>query len=147
MIAFFALQLLTAAPDHGVRVVKATSCDIIDVHVSLGMSVLLQFDSTPSLTFHADEEHFLVRSSDSAKRTLAIIPHVKEEELRRLTRQDEALPSGASLSKLLDRIFRTNLFVFFKNSSRLLFRFKFVEKERADYVLRIKQIYRKGCEL
>jgi len=149
MSAFFISLLLVAAHGGGVRKVDATPCDVVDVNLSLGMSVLLQFDSDPSLTFHADEEHFLVRTTDSAKRTIAIIPHVKEEELRKLFRSEGGeflLPSQNQVAAVLDKSLRTNLFVFFKNSTRLMFRLRFVEKDRADYVVRVRQTYKKGCE-
>lgn len=139
MIPIIISLVLVMAPG-GVRIVNASPCDVIDVNLSLGMSALLQFDTDPTLTFHADEDHFLVRSSDSAKRTIAIIPHVKETELRQIS--ESRIPSASEL----DRTFRTNLFVFFKSGSRLIFRLRFVEKDRADYVLRIRQIVKRGCE-
>ena len=68
MIAAILTALLVTNPG-GVRVINASPCDVVDVNLSLGMSALLQFDTDPTLTFHADEDHFLVRSSESAKRT------------------------------------------------------------------------------
>lgn len=144
MIGLILGAVIISAPG-GVRAVSASPCDVIDVNLSLGMSALLQFDTDPTLTFHADEDHFLVRSSDSAKRTIAVIPHIKENELRQITHGDSGdsrLPSASEL----DRTFRTNLFVFFKGGSRLIFRLRFVEKDRADYVVRVRQSVKKGCE-
>jgi len=140
IVLLFAVQLVTAP--GGVRIVNASPCDVTDVNLSLGMSALLQFDTDPTLTFHADEEHFLVKSSESAKRTIAIIPHIKESELRQISSSESRLPTAGEL----DRALRTNLFVFFKSGSRLIFRLRFVEKDRADYVLRIRQVVKKGCE-
>ena len=149
MIHLITALFLVSANTPGVRVVDTSPCDVVDIYLSLGMSVLLQFDSDPTLTFHADEEHFIVRSSESAKRTIAIIPHVKEEEIRKLFRSENEefhLPSTALVASTLDKTLRTNLFVFFKNSTRFIFRLRFVEKEKADYVVRIRQTFKKGCE-
>jgi hypothetical protein len=60
---------------------------------------------------------------------------------------ERSFPGGQALAEALDRVYRTNLFVFFKGSTRLMFRLRFVEKNQADYVLRVKQIFQKGCSL
>lgn len=139
------LALIINLPS-GVRAIEATSCEIVDVRLSPGMSTILQFDEEPNLTFHADDQHFIVKTDPAAKRSLAIIPNVKEQEVRRLFHaESEAWPSSRAIAEALDRAYRTNLFVFFKSQNRLLFRLRFVDKSEADYVLRIRQVYRKGC--
>ncbi len=143
----FLYLVITALPS-GVRTVEATPCEVVDVKLSVGMSTLLQFDSEPSLTFHADDQHFILKADPSAKRSIAIIPNIKEQEVRRLfTSENEKWPSSRSIAEALDRAYRTNLFVFFKSSTRLMFRLRFVDKAEADYVLRVKEVYRKGCSL
>ena len=142
---WIAFSLILNLP-NGVRTIEATSCEIIDVRLSPGMSTLLQFDEEPNLTFHADDQHFLVKADATAKRSLAIIPNIKEQEVKRLFNLDsETWPSSRAIAEALDRAYRTNLFVFFKSQNRLLFRLRFVDKAEADYVLKIKQTYRKGC--
>ncbi len=131
----------------GVRTVKATPCDVIDVRLAIGMSTILQFDEEPSLTFHADDQHFLLKNHENAKRSIAIIPSMKESDVRPLFQNRETAPGGAVLADALDRAYRTNLFVFFKSSTRLMFRLRFVEKSAADYVLKVNQVYAKGCAL
>ncbi len=114
----------------------------------MGMSTLLQFDDEPQLTFHADDQRFLIKSHESAKRTLIIMPRIKETDFRQLfSSETNAYPSGKVIADALDRNFRTNLFVFFRGNRRLMFRLRFVEKAEADYVLRVKEIFAKGCAL
>jgi len=140
-----ALALIINLPS-GVRAIEATSCEIVDVRLSPGMSTILQFDEEPNLTFHADDQHFIIKTDPAAKRSLAIIPNIKEQEVRRLFQtESESWPSSRAIAEALDRAYRTNLFVFFKSQNRLLFRLRFVDKSEADYVLRIRQVYRKGC--
>lgn len=142
---WIALSITLAMPS-GVRAIEASSCDIVDVRLSPGMSTILQFDEEPNLTFHADDQHFIVKTDPAAKRSLAIIPNIKEAEVKRLFPSDsEGWPSSRAIAEALDKAYRTNLFVFFKSQNRLLFRLRFVDKSEADYVLRIRQIYRKGC--
>jgi hypothetical protein len=142
---WIAFSLIMSLPS-GVRTIEATSCEIIDVRLSPGMSTILQFDEEPNLTFHADDQHFIVKADPTAKRSLAIIPNIKEQEVRRLFNSDsDSWPSSKAIAEALDKAYQTNLFVFFKSQNRLLFRLRFVDKSAADYVLRIRQIYRKGC--
>jgi len=140
---FFALILNIS--DIGVRRVEATACKVVDVRLSVGMSTLLEFDQEPTLTFHADDQHFSLKNSESAKRSLAIIPNIREQDVRSLFPNTDFPPGGAILADALDRTYRTNLFVFFKGSGRLMFQLRFVDKSKADYVLKIKQVFRKDC--
>lgn len=145
-----AIALIQAVQGTGVREVKATGCDIIRVNVSLGMTTVLDLADVgePSLTLHADEEHFILRTHENAKRSIAILPQVSEADLRRIFHhQDGVSRSESELAQGLDRSFRTNLFVFFKTNQRLMFQLRFVPKAQADYVLRIKPEFRKECHV
>lgn len=146
MTALLLWSLLALGAPDGVRHIKATPCDVVDIRLSLGMSTLLQFDLAPSLSFHADEKHFDIRSTDSAKRVLAIIPKISSGELEKILGSHETASPGF-IAKRLDEYFRTNLFVFFKDSSRLIFRLRFTSKDKADYVVHIQQIFKEGCVL
>jgi len=141
------LYMLIAAHPNGVRNVEATSCDVIRINVSLGMTTVLDLTQVgePTVTLHTDEERFILRTHENAKRSIAILPQVSEQEVRMLSRNSNQVLSGRALANTLDRTFRTNLFVFFKSNARLIFQLRFVEKTRADYVVRIKQSYKKEC--
>jgi len=145
------LLLLFLLSNHlsGVRTIQASPCDIVDVKLSVGQSTLLQFDEEPTLTFHADDQHFLLKNHESAKRSLAIIPVIRDQDIQRIfgDTSSQRVPVGKAFSESLDRHYRTNLFVFLKSSSRLMFRLRLVEKSESDFVVRIKQVYRKGCGL
>lgn len=141
------LFLINAAFPDGVRKISATPCDVVDIRLSLGMGTILQFDTPPSLSFHADEEHFDIRSTDSAKRVLAIIPKISIAELTKILGSNSSQFSPTQIAQSLDRYFQTNLFVFFKDSSRLIMRLRFTTKSKADYVVHIRQIFKEGCAL
>src|SRR4051812_24234150 len=83
MMLWFALAL-TSSLRLGVREVSASSCDVIRLNVALGMTSQLVFDEVPTLTLHADEEHFKVKTTPDAKRSIAIIPFVDGATLSRL---------------------------------------------------------------
>lgn len=143
----FALIIIQAAPNTGVREVKATGCDIVRVNVSLGMTTVLDLADVgePTLTLHADEEHFILKTHENAKRSIAILPQVTEQDLRKIFSQENYSKAEPQLSQSLDKVFRTNLFVFFKNNQRLMFQLRFVPKANADYVLRIRPEFKGGC--
>lgn len=146
IVALFLIQ----AADGGVREVKATGCDIVRVNVSLGMTTVLDLADVgePTLTLHADEEHFILKTHENAKRSIAILPQVTEQDLRRIfSHQDGYSKSEGELAQGLDRAFRTNLFVFFKTNQRLMFQLRFVPKVQADYVLRIRPEFKGGCRI
>lgn len=149
MISVMLFGLIVAASSDGVRHIKATPCDVVDVHLSLGMSTLLQFDLPPTLSFHADEERFDIKTTDSAKRVIAIIPKISSGELERILSTDPSQMSATPkvIARKLDEYFRTNLFVFFKDSTRLIFRLRFTTKDEADYVVHIQQVFKEGCVL
>lgn len=149
MMSFMLFGLIMVAGQDGVRHVKATPCDVVDVHLSLGMSTLLQFDLPPTLSFHADEERFDIKTTDSAKRVIAIIPKISSKELESILVTDisQSSVTPKTIARKLDEYFRTNLFVFFKDSTRLIFRLRFETKEKADYVVHVQQIFKEGCVL
>lgn len=144
------LLIIQASANTGVREVKATGCDIIRVNVSLGMTTVLDLADVgePTVTLHADEEHFILRTHENAKRSIAVLPQVTEADLRKiLNDQDQSSKSDSQLASGLDRAFRTNLFVFFKNNQRLMFQLRFVQKSKADYVLRIRPEFKGTCRI
>ncbi|MDB5038596.1 MAG: hypothetical protein JWQ35_2124 [Bacteriovoracaceae bacterium] len=136
---------------RGVREVTATSCEVIRLNVALGMTSQLIFDEPPTLTLHADEEHFKVKTTPEAKRSIAIIPFVDSATLAQLfqSRREEnvIIPSPRVLAERLDAAYHTNLFVFFKNSNQLMFELRFVEKPKVDFILNVRQAFRKDCQL
>jgi len=143
------LFILLALVSLGVREVRATSCDIVRINLALGMTTQLMFETAPTMTLHADEEHFKIRSSADAKRSIAIVPFVDQATIAQLTGQHV---NGLSLSpalfaKKLDEALRTNLFVFFKNGSQFMFEMRFVEKSKADYIVSVRQSFTKDCLL
>lgn len=144
-----ALFIVQAAPNTGVREIKATGCDIVRVNVSLGMTTVLDLADVgePTLTLHADEEHFILKTHENAKRSIAILPQVTEQDLRKIFSQEGYSQAEPQLSQGLDKAFRTNLFVFFKNNQRLMFQLRFVPKTKADYVLRIRPEFKGGCRV
>jgi hypothetical protein len=147
MISLVLFLGMVAKPAPGVRKVSATPCEVVDVRVALGMSTLLEFEMPPQMSFHADKEHFEIHSTDSANRVLAIIPKVSSSEIQNLMAGGASANTPRALAALLDEYFKTNLFVFFKNSSRLIFRLRFSTKDEADYVVSVKQIFKEGCAL
>lgn len=149
MISLILLAVVSASSGDGVRRVEATPCEVVDIRLSLGMSTILQFDTPPQLSFHADEERFDIKATDSANRVLAIIPKISGSEIERILSSDPS-PQAASprnVARLLDEYFRTNLFVFFKDSTRLIFRLRFTTKDQADYVVHVRQMFKEGCVL
>lgn len=145
LVAFMIIQ---ASAGAGVREIKATGCDIVRVNVSLGMTTVLDLADLgePTLTLHADEQHFILKTHENAKRSIAILPQVSEADLREIFSQHGGRPtSETELAKGLDKAFRTNLFVFFKNNQRMMFQLRFVPKASADYVLRVKPQFKGDC--
>src|SRR5690554_6716780 len=114
-------MLFVLALPVGVREVEATSCEVIRVNLAMGMTTQIVFEQSPTLTLHADEQHFKIRTNEDAERSIAIIPQVENSTISRLFPQGQedagpAIPSQQALAGRLDETLRTNLFVFFKNS-------------------------------
>lgn len=131
----------------GVREVEATSCEVIRVNLGLGMTTQIVLEQAPEVTLYADKRHFKITTNSSAPRSLAVIPFVSGSEIDVFRNSEGKLPSPKALAEALDQSFRTNLFVFFKNNNQLMFELRFVEKNRADFILKVKQVFREGCNL
>lgn len=147
MISLFALIVISATNSGGVREIKATACDISRINVGVGMTTQIVFDSEPTMTLMADQQHFLVQGSKGAKRSIAIIPRIDPGEIKALWPDSMRLPTMAETIAAVDRAFRTNLFVFFNNSRQLMFELRFVEKPKVDFVVRVQEVFKKGCPL
>lgn len=99
------------------------------------------------MTLFADKKHFKVITNASSPRSLAIIPVIESTELDVFRDPKGNIPAPAALASALDRNFKTNLFVFFDNNNQLMFDLQFVEKQKADYILKVSQVFNGGCEL
>tara|TARA_B100000941_G_C28144697_1_gene369515 strand:- start:48 stop:509 length:462 start_codon:yes stop_codon:yes gene_type:complete len=123
----------------GVRKVQASSCEVVKIYVAVGITTQLALEQEPRTTLFADKNHFVINTSDSAPRSLAIIPKFNPNELSSLPQKNQV--------KALDKNYKTNLFIFFDNQNQLMFELRFVEKEKADYIVDIKQTFPKDCML
>lgn len=150
MIALLIFQSFMQLP-IGVREVKATSCQVIPVYLSPGLTTQLIFEQAPVLSLHADDQHFKVHTNEAAPRSIAIIPNVDGGIIAQMFPQapgmPPTIPSAKELVRKLDQNLRTNLFVFFKKSNQLMFELRFVEKSKADYIIHIKQSFSQECVL
>jgi len=134
----------------GVRTVSVTSCEVVRVNVSLGMTTQLHFEQKPELSLHSDHQHFQIKHHEHAKNSLAIIPSIRTQEVEnhfRLSDGSVRIPNDLALSRQLDESFRTNLFVFFKNDRQLMFELRFVPKSKVDYVVHVKEKISRKCVL
>lgn len=129
----------------GVRFVDATSCDKTQIYLAVGMSTQVIFEDAPVVTYNGDEQNFRIRSSEDVPRSIVITPTITPESFA----QAVGSQSGRSsqMTNRLDRTYSTNLFVFFKNSNQLLFQLRFVDKAKADNIIRVRQIFKKDCNL
>lgn len=130
----------------GVRQVSATSCEVIRINLSLGMTTQLVFDEAPTMTLHAVEEQIKVRSSPSAPRSVALIPSISGGLIMQMF-PNNPNPTSAMIARSLDPTFATNFFVYFKNGNQLTFHLRFVEKSKADYTVQVRQKFKKECQL
>ena len=130
-----------------VRSVSKSSCQVIQVHTAIDMTTQIILEQEPKTTLYADKKHFKVITNATSPRSLAIIPVVESTELDVFRNVKGGLPSPAELASALDRSFKTNLFVFFDNNNQLMFELRFVEKEKADYILKVTQVFNGDCEL
>ncbi len=143
-IGLFLIGQLAGA---GVRQVSSTSCDAIRVNLGLGMTTQIVFEQEPKVTLYADKTHFKINTNSTSPRSLAVIPFVDMNELNHFRDAKGKLPAAGLLAGHLDKSFRTNLFVFFENNNQLMFELRFVEKSKADYVLKVNQVYNRDCSL
>lgn len=144
-INFFLIPFLLASSD--IREVRETSCNLIRVNLGLGMTTQIILDQSPKVTLYADKKHFQISTNPSSPRSLAIIPFVEPNELDSFRDSQGKLPSPKDLAEVLDKSFRTNLFVFFENNNQLMFELRFVKKEKADHILKVTQIFNEDCVL
>lgn len=135
------------AANNDIREVEATSCELIPVNLGLGKTTLIVLEQEPETTLYADKKHFRVNSHPSAPRSLSVIPFVDSSEIDLFRDSTGLLPGPKRLAELLNQSFKTNLFVFFKNNNQLMFELRFVEKNKADNVLKVKQVFNEGCTL
>ncbi len=147
----FLLTLLLWIPlgfgSSGVREVSASSCEVIRLNLGLGMTTQVVFEQEPKVTLYADHRHFRINTNSLSPRSLAIIPFVEGSELNAFRDAQGRLPGPKALAEALDKSFKTNLFVFFEGQNQLMFQLRFVEKSRADYIVRVKQIFNQDCLL
>lgn len=145
LLLFF--QPAFAKDTVGVRKVKASSCEVSQINLGLGLTTQIVFEQEPKLTLYADKKHFKITSNDLAPRSLAIIPFFEPNELNLFRDASGALLPPDQLATALNKSFKTNLFVFFKNNNQLMFELKFSSKEKADYVVKMHQTFGKDCAL
>jgi hypothetical protein len=140
---------LFAAPAgaNALRKIESTSCRAIPVRVGLDMTTQIVFEQEPKTTLYADRKHFKIVTNSSSNRSLAIIPVVEPSELDAFRDSKGRLPSPDALASALDRSFKTNLFVFFDHGNQLTFQLHFVDKNKADQILKVKQIFDGDCVL
>ena len=144
-IFFYLLGVVVAEP--GVREVTSTPCEVNRVNLGLGMTTQIVFEQEPKVTLYADKKHFKVNTDSLTPRSLAIIPYVDSSELEAFRDSTGRLPNSKALASALDKSFKTNLFVFFKNNNQLMFELRFVEKSKADYVVKVLQTFTEDCVL
>jgi hypothetical protein len=131
----------------GVRKTTSSSCDIIRVNLGLGMTTQIVLDQEPKVTLYADKTHFKINTTPVSPRSVSIIPFVDPAELNVFRDVHGKLPSPKNLAMALDKSFKTNLFIFFDNDNQLMFELHFVEKKKADYLLKVRQTFKKDCVL
>ncbi len=136
-----------ARKTSGMRVVTSTSCDPIRVNLGLGMTTQIVLEQKPKVTLHADKRHFKIHTTEHSSRSIAIIPFVESNELNAFRNGQGKLPSPKALAELLDKSFKTNLFVYFENDNQLMFDLRFVEKSKADYLVKVRQTFNERCVL
>ncbi|MBX3023012.1 MAG: hypothetical protein KF799_15155 [Bdellovibrionales bacterium] len=142
----FMVESALAAPS-GVRLVSSSSCQIIPVKLGLGMTTQIVLEQEPKVTLYADKKHFKIVTNGTSPRSLAIIPYFESSELDIFRGPKGDLPSAAALANDLNRSFKTNLFVFFENNNQLMFELQFVDKSKADYILKVSQSFNGNCNL
>jgi hypothetical protein len=134
-------------PKTGVRKVSSSSCQVIRVNLGLGMTTQIVLDQEPKVTLYADQKHFKVNTTALSPRSIAIIPFIDTSEINIFKDSRGKFPPPKILAEALDKSFKTNLFVFFENNNQLMFDLRFVEKTKADYLLKVKQTFQKDCAL
>jgi hypothetical protein len=147
LIPLLGLLDSAASARTGVRQVSSTSCEIIRVNVGLGMTTQIILEQEPQVTLFADKKHFKINTNSSSPRSLAVIPFSDGNDLSTFRDSAGHLPSQIALASVLDKNFKTNLFVFFKNNNQLSFELRFVERDKADNILKVTQLFKEDCVL
>lgn len=140
-------SLALASTSSGVREVSGSSCDIIPINLALGMTTQIVLEQAPKVTLYADKKHFKINTNRISPRSLAIIPYIESNELAAFRNSSGRLPPPAILAHSLNKNYKTNLIVFFENSNQLMFEMRFVEKKKADLIVKVTQEFKKGCAL
>lgn len=143
--SLFSLTFLTS-PGNAVRFVKASSCEATSVKLAVGMSTQIIFEEAPILTYNGDEQTFSVRTTEEIPRSVVLKPNISPDTVAQLVNSHQGR-SSKSVAAGLNQTYSTNLFVFFKNSNQLLFKLELVDKSAADNIIRVKQEFRKDCNL
>ncbi len=147
LLPFGLLGKVTKGHQNAIREVSASSCEIIEVNLALGMTTQIVLEQKPEATLYTNQTRFQISSNDSAPRSLALIPQLSAAEASQFNGANGKMPGGRQLMDLLNKSFATNLFVFFKNNNQLTFHLRFVTKESADYILKVKQTFPRDCAL
>jgi hypothetical protein len=144
LIILFSISALAASK---IRKITSTSCEPIRINLGLGMSTQIVLEQEPKITLYSDKKHYRISTNELSPRSLAIIPFVETTEIDKFADSTGKLPEAQRLAELLDTNFKTNLFVFFENHNQMMFDLRFVEKKRADYIVKVSQSFGKGCDL
>lgn len=139
--------LRRASGGVAMRKVSSTSCQVIPVNLGLGTTTQIVLEQTPKVTLFADKKHFKVVTNSSSSRSLAIIPTIESAELDAFRNSKGQLPASAELAADLNKSFKTNLFVFFDNNNQMMFELQFVDKKKADYILKVTEVFNGDCVL
>lgn len=135
-----------ASAGASLREVTATSCKAVQIDLAVGMTTQIVFEQEPKVTLFADQTHFKIVTNATASRSIAIIPVISSSEIDAI-KNGRPNMSNDALASALDASFKTNLFVFFDNNNQLMFELRFVDKKRADYLVKVKQNFSQGCVL
>src|SRR5689334_24248379 len=117
LFSFFSISSL-GAPN--VRKVTSTSCHAIRVNLGVGMTTQIVLQQEPKVTLFADKKHFRISTNELAPRSLAVIPFIEASEVNRFDSSPRR-SSPRELAQLLDKNFKTNLFIFFEGNNQLMF--------------------------
>lgn len=140
------LNASLASAGASLREVTATSCKAVQIDLAVGMTTQIVFEQEPKVTLFADQTHFKIVTNATASRSIAVIPVISSSEIDAI-KNGRPNMSNDALAAALDASFKTNLFVFFDNNNQLMFELRFVDKKRADYLVKVKQNFSQGCVL
>jgi hypothetical protein len=146
MINLILSSLILVSSSQGLREVKATSCDVVDIRLAVGQVTQLVFETAPVQTLFASEQLYKITSSPEAPRSVAIIPTISPDSIGDSMNQ-QGIKSVKEMMNMLDKTYSTNLFVFFKGENQLQFRLRLVAKGEADAIVKVIQTFRKNCSL